>query len=106
MPCFLYVLAAYDPDEDRAYPVYACSDLPLDPDDAADRDAILCLMAQGYGHPDDSDYAAVARAAYERLREDGGEIDRHQLDAPPPTIPPDRPCATLWGQSEARSSPE
>lgn len=97
MPCFLYVLAAYDQDDGRAYLVYAYSELPLDPDGAGDRDAIPRLMAQGHGHPDDGDYAEVVRDAYTRLREEGGELDRHALAAPLPDIPPDRIRPTLWG---------
>lgn len=105
MVLFLYVLAGYDPDDCRAYPAYACSDLRLDPDDAAGRDAILRLMAQGHGHPDDGDYAAVVRTAYARLREEGGELDRHALAAPLPDLPPDRLRAALWGPSGAPEMP-
>lgn len=93
---YLYVLAAYDPDDHRAYPAYACSDISLDPDDAGDRDAILCLMAQGHGHPDDDDHAEVVRSAYARLREEGGELDRHTLAGPLPHIPPDRVRSAFW----------
>ena len=82
MPCFLYVLAAYDPDDDRAYPAYACSDSPLNPDDDADRDAILRLIAQGHGRTGDGDYAEVVQYAYARLCDEGGELDRHELAAP------------------------
>lgn len=105
MTCFLYILAAYDPDEDRAYPAYACSDIRLDPDDAGDRDAILRLMAQGHGRPADSDYPEVVRAAYARLREEGGELDRHALEAALPGVPPDRILSALWGAPGAQGLP-
>lgn len=105
MTLYLYVLAAYDSNEDRAYPTYASSDLPLDPDDLIDRDAILRLMAQGHGSPYDGDYPMAVRAAYERLREEGRELDRLELAAPLPAIPPDRLRAALWGAPYAEVEP-
>lgn len=105
MALYLYILAAYDPDDDLAYPAYACSELPLDPDDAGDRDAILRLMAQGHGRPDDDDYGEVVRAAYARLFEEGGELDRHALAAPLPNLPPDILQATLWDLPGAEAAP-
>jgi DNA polymerase-3 subunit epsilon len=96
MPLFLYVLAAYDPDDDRAYPAYAVSDIPLDPGDEGERDVILRLLAQGHGRPDDGDYAEIVGQAYARLRVEGSELDRHALAAPLPHIPPDRLRAAVW----------